>query len=534
MDSSTHRNIEPNPYTTFDADNTSQVLPPAPAVLKRRFSVSETVFAWLSLLFGYLFCRVFPIADSPFGGFLLTVFMFVSALIVIKIKGAKLTPKPIIAFASAILISASLFITSNEFLHFFAYTYAMVVFCYFVFTACGNSVKCGFSDLIIADFIKALFIMPFCSFGTMFKAMFSGKVKGGGKTFLKILAGVGLTLLPTVIVFGLLSYDSDFTKLLDNIFNFNTDKIWAHLGSLVLGVPIGLYIYGSFISSEDKKCKSVLNEKSSAKVIYNMRVAPAVTIIAAVLPLLFLYVVFFISQWEYYISGFTDVLPLGFNRATYAREGFFQLCVVSVINLVAITAVILFMNRKKKADSIILKSVVILFSVFTLILISTAVAKMAMYINTYGLTPKRVYATWLMALIAVLFILISVKMFVRRLKVVAISLVTIVAMFALVSLPNTDSIIARYNVQKYISGSLDTIDLEAMEDLGSSAIPSLLELKLYLNENSSSEYESELNTDIYNYFVDIGLEMKCSERNIFSFTIPDLIAEKELKESGYY
>ena len=522
-----------SPYYS-DNNNIPAPIPPVSAPPKRIFSLSETIFAWLSLLFGYLFCRVFPIADSPFGGFILAVFMFVSALVIIKIKGIRLTAKPLIAFASAVLISASLFITSNAFLHFFAYTYALVVFCYFVFTACGNSVKSGFTDLIVADFVKALFVMPFCSFGCMFKAMFSGKAKGGGKTFLKILIGVGLTLLPTLIVFGLLSYDSDFTKLLDNIFDFNMDKIWAHFGSLILGVPIGLYIYGLFISSVDKKCKSVLNEESSAKVIYNMRVAPAVTVIVAVVPLLFLYVVFFISQWKYYVSGFTGILPDGFIYSAYAREGFFQLCIVSVINLVAITAVILFMNRKNKADSIILKSVVILFSVFTLILISTAVAKMVMYINTYGLTPKRVYATWLMALIAVLFILISVKMFVRKLKVVAISLITVVAMFALISLPNTDSIIARYNVQRYISGSLDTVDLEAMEDLGASAIPSLVELKLYLNENSSGEYESELNTDIYNYFVDIGFEMKYSERNIFSYTIPDLIAEKELKESGYY
>lgn len=523
-----------NPYTPDNNGNTPPYVEPSNGNSKRVFSVSETIFAWLSLLFGYLFCRVFPISQSPLGGFLLTLFMFVSALVVIKIKGFKITPKPIIAFATAILISASLFLTANPFLHFFSYSYALVVFCYFIFIACGNSVKAGFSDFIVADFIKALFVMPFCSFGSMFKAMFSGKGKGSGKTFLKVLIGIGLTLIPTMIVFGLLSYDNDFTNLFNNIFDFDFDKIWSHIGSLILGVPVGLYIYGLFVSSVDKKCSSVLNEESSSKVIYNMRIAPAVTIIAAVVPLLFIYVVFFISQWKYYISGFTGVLPEGFIYSAYAREGFFQLCVVSVINLVAITAVIMFMKRKNKADSFILKTIVILFSVFTLILISTAVAKMVMYINTYGLTPKRVYATWLMSVIAVLFILISLKMFVRKLKVVAISLVAVVTMFAIISLPNTDAFIARYNVERYINGSLDSIDLDAMEDLGTSAIPSLVDLKLYLNKNSNTEYESQLNTDIYNYFEDIIFDMKYIEKNIFSYTIPDMIAERELKESGYY
>lgn len=534
MEPTIHQQTNFSPYTSNTDNNISSPVPPAPTVPKRTFSVSETIFAWLSLLFGYLFCRVFPVSDSPLGGFLLTVFMFVSSLVVIKIKGAKLTAKPVIALVSAILISVSLFITSNAFLHFFAYSYAMAVFCYFIFTACGNSVKAGFSDLIVADFIKALFVMPFCSFDSMFKAVFSGKGKGSGKTFLKVLIGIGLTFIPTMIVFGLLSYDNDFTNLFNNIFDFDFDKIWSHIGSLILGVPIGLYIYGLFVSSVDKKCSSVLNEESSSKVIYNMRIAPAVTIIAAVVPLLFIYVVFFISQWKYYISGFTGDLPEGFIYSAYAREGFFQLCVVSVINLVAITAVIMFMKRKNKADSFILKTIVVLFSVFTLILISTAVAKMVMYINTYGLTPKRVYATWLMSVIAVLFILISLKMFVRKLKVVAISLVAVVAMFAIISLPNNDAFIARYNVERYVNGSLDTIDLDAMEDLGTSAIPSLVDLKLYLNKNSSSDYESQLNTDIYNYFEDIIFDMKYIEKNIFSYTIPDLIAERELKESGYY
>ena len=102
-----------NPYTPDNNGNTPPYIEPSKSNLKRMFSVSETIFAWLSLLFGYLFCRVFPVAESPLGGFVLTVFMFVSALVVIKIKGFKITPKPIIAFTTAILISASLFLTAK-------------------------------------------------------------------------------------------------------------------------------------------------------------------------------------------------------------------------------------------------------------------------------------------------------------------------------------------------------------------------------------------------------------------------------------
>lgn len=109
--------------------------------------------------------------------------MFVSALVVIKIKGFKITPKSIIAFATAILISASLFLTANPFLHFFSYSYALVVFCYFIFIACGNSVKAGFSDFIVADFIKALFVMPFALSVACLKLCFQAKEREAVKLF---------------------------------------------------------------------------------------------------------------------------------------------------------------------------------------------------------------------------------------------------------------------------------------------------------------------------------------------------------------
>jgi len=538
MEPVTHQQTNFNPYNPSEPVYAPQCESPTPENNKRSFSVAESVFAWLSLIFGYLFCRVFPLRESPFGGFLFTLLLFVSSFIILKVLKKKFSLMTVLISLSAVIVSFSLVSTSNNFLHFFSYLYSLAVFGYSIYSACGNNVKNGFTDLIIADFFKALIIMPFCSFGCMFRAMFAGKKKGNRKIFLKILIGIAITILPTFIVFGLLSYDSDFTILLNNIFDFEFDDFWSHLGSLILGVPLGLYIYGLFISSVDKKCKDVLSEENSAKALHNMRIAPVATIIAAVIPLMFLYIVFFISQWKYYISGFTGVLPENFSYASYAREGFFQLCAVAVINLIVITAVILFLKREKTASKLVLKATVLVFSAATLILISTAVAKMVMYINTYGLTPKRVYSTWFMLLIALVFILISLKIFVKKFKVVALSFVLAVVMFTLISVPNVDAFIAKYNVDRYINGTLQTVDLEAMEELGSSAIPSLIELNEHIDKLIESENYSRvdvvLDAKIKDYFIDMSAKLRHSDRNIFSYTIPDKIAQKELKEIGYF
>lgn len=522
-----------NPYTPSEGNLTNQPQSPVSVNNRRKFSVIESVFAWMCLLFGYIFCRVFPLSESPFGGLVFTLLLYISGFIVLMIMKQKLKLMSVVIALTAILISFSLILTSNNFLHFFSYCYSLATFGYFIFSAFGNTARKGFSDLIIADFFKALIIMPFCSFGYMFTAMFSSKKKGRGKIFLKIIVGVAITFIPTLIVFSLLSYDSDFTNLFNNIFDFDFSDFWAHLGSLILGIPIGLYFYGLFISSVDKKCKNILTAESSKKALKNMRIAPAVTIIAAVIPLLFLYAVFFISQWKYYISGFTGTLPQNFSYADYAREGFFQLCIVAVINLIVIIAVVLFLKRDNKANRIILKSIVLVFSASTLILISTAVAKMVMYIETYGLTPKRVYSTWFMLLIALVFILLSLKLFIKKLKVVAVSFALAVTMFALIALPNVDAFIARYNIERYINGTLSTVDLDAMKDLGTSAIPALIDLDKYLDDKEQSAEEIILNDDIYDYFIKTSNYFKQSDKNIFSYTIPDKVAEKALKEIGY-
>ena len=52
------------------------VAPPKPKKEKRIFTVSDTVFAWLSYIIGYLFCRSVHTASSPLGSTLFIVLLF--------------------------------------------------------------------------------------------------------------------------------------------------------------------------------------------------------------------------------------------------------------------------------------------------------------------------------------------------------------------------------------------------------------------------------------------------------------------------
>ncbi len=492
---------------------------------KNNLSLTDTLFAWISLISAYLFCRISPIHQSPLGGFLLIVSLFVITTVFLAIKGAKFTPITVIAAVSAVVLCLGLILSDNPIIHFFSYTYALVTYLYYVYAAFGNSLKNGFCDLVVIDYFKALFVLPFVRFGALFAAVFSNKK--GSKAFRRLLIGIGIAIIPTVMVLALLSYDASFNKLIDKIFDFEFGDLWSHFVSICLAFPLSAFGYGLFVSASEKNCKDKITAEGCKNTSEKIKIAPLLTVSAATLPIFVLYVIFFISQWKYYISGFTGVLPEGFVYSEYAREGFFQLCMISVINLIIIALVSSFSKRNTKVRSAVTKVICILYALSSLVLIATAIAKLLMYIGIYGLTPLRVYAAWFEAVLAVIFLLIIIKQLVPKLNVVISSVAVLVVCFAVLCLGNVDGFIADYNVDRYLDGSLDRVDIDILRDLGDSAVPALVKLEKATEDEKLHIYNLTVNA--LDDMAERMLEQEDDE-NIFSYTLPTYRAKVLLKD----
>ncbi len=520
-------------------------MPPAPPVSPappRTYSTAESVFAWVSMIAGYLFCRAFPVTKYPLGGLLFVVVLFAVTAVLSAVRGGRFGVMPVVAMLSAVAVSGGLFMCANPFLHTFAYLYALATYLYVLYALHAPDRTAGFSDRLAIDYLKAVFVLPFCSFGCVFAALFSGKMKKGGKQIGKILLGVALAIIPTAIVVSLLSYDEGFRRILKQLFDFNIASFGRIFWSSVFAVPIGMYLFGLSVSAADGKGQKLLTPEGCQKAAKGARVAPAVTVTVATLPLLFLYVVFFVSQWDYYMSAFTGVLPKSLSYATYAREGFFQLCAVAVINLAVMIAAMVFMKRREDGRSVLLTALVTVFSLATLVLIATALSKMALYIDEYGLTPKRVYATWLMVVIALVFLVLMLGQFVKKLPKLAVCGTVTVVMFAGLVLCGTDSVIARYNVEHYLDGELKHVDMDAMRDLGNAAIPALVDL--------AEEWDARYGTDSANmkmptvdahdndqldlilYLREVSEDYHAEDMTVWEWTLPRWNAEKALEEIG--
>ena len=457
---------------------------PAP---KRRYTAAESVFAWLCFVLGYLFIRVFMDGFRPLGELLVVILLYALTFVVVKLENARFNAPAVISLLSGLAVSFSTVISSNGGVRFFAFAYALASYTYFVYTVFGNKLAKGFTNLLLVDFFKSAFILPFASFGKIFHGLIPKKGEKCGKGFLRVLIGIALAFIPCVIIIALLFYDESFRNMFKFIDNIGFDTVVEHIVSAGFGIPVAMYVYGLLISSKDKKCENTPNAENCRVAGEKAKIAPVATVLAAVIPISLIYVIFFISQWKYYVSGFVGALPSETSYAEYARRGFFQLTAVAFINFVIIALVGLLMKRDGKAAKIVQKAVSVIFSLMTLVLISTAAAKMIMYIDVYGLTPKRVYASWFICVLAVLFLLVIIKQFAQKLRLVTVSALVVTVMFAGLAFSNIDGIIARYNVERYMNGSLSEIDVVALIDCGDSAVPALADYVKWEDEKNGTD-----------------------------------------------
>lgn len=503
-------------------------------ITERKFNAAETAFAWACVILGYLFCLAFPPAENPLGVLLVQSAALVSATVILVKRGVRLDFRAVVTGVISFAFSFSLILTSNETVAFVALFCSAIAFCCFICAASGARFERGFSDFIVLDLFHALFVFPFYNFAKIFKAMFARK-SNGMKNVFKVVIGLLVAIIPTALVVAYLSYDSGFLRIVDKIFevldNFDVSR---HIFSLAFGCVIAMYFFGVYVSATGDEKPSAVSADDVRYMSGKIRIAPILTVASALLPVLAVYVIFFVSQWQYYVSGFTGRLPEGvISYAEYARSGFFELCSVSVINFVILIAVALFLRRNGRVGSIFLKAVSVIISLMTLVLIGTAMAKMYLYIDRFGLTEKRLLSSWFMVLLAMVFVLVIVRQFVPKLKIVSASAIVLTAMLILLVWGNHNRIIADYNVDLFISGKAETVDIEMLEGLESSSDPALVRLAEFWDSEELSESQ-RIEKDLkYGWLMHVlkTERVRLTNRNAFSgFSVPDSLALEAINE----
>ena len=458
----TEGNPAPMTQTAQTSTMTSGVSPASLNLIKTTYTKAEAVFALLCLPLGYLFVK-FVMAGGL--GIAATVFFLLSMVIisaVFKQEKVKQSKKSILLLVLAVVFSLYFTLSANTLLKLFNVLFVMALISLWCFSVNNDGYKGEGRTLAysVINFLSALVARPMSHFGKCFSAL-SGLSKGkkSSKNVIYALVGLLIALPCTLIVTALLvSADAGFEKLMSGIEENLIEKVIINAFQIVIGLPAALYIFGMVFDSIRSRQSDKVPYEKCIGICGKMRVSPSVMMYFSVVPLCIIYVMFFFTQISYFLNAFGGVLPDGFTVAEYARRGFFELFWVAIINLCVIAVInTLCKYGEDGTRPSGLTFFTVLLSAFTLILIATAVSKMLLYISSFGLTRMRVYTTWFMLLLTILFVLVIIYQF-RKIKIAQIGSAAFCIMFFMLCFSNVDSLIVSYNFDAYKRGAIEEFD----------------------------------------------------------------------------
>lgn len=269
-------------------------------------------------------------------------------------------------------------------------------------------------------------------------------------------------------------------------------NLMIYLVQLLLGLPIGMFLYNSLYNNATRRNIRSLRQSDCTRILEGMRIAPGMLLYAIMTPVCFVYAVYIGLQASYLFSGFAGTLPEGFSYASYARSGFFELCFLSVLNFLLIALLFLTCRRQGDARPLPLRIYSSILCVITLLLIATSESKMFLYISEMGLTPKRVYTAWFMLFLALVFLMLLLRQFRPRFHLARGVLVTGTLMLGLLAFSLPDAWIASYNLNAYKAGKLPQLHISDFVDLSDDAYLLYPDYRQQLEDMSPSVYEIHL------------------------------------------
>jgi len=487
---------------------------------KYSFARIDFIAALAALVLGYLFVCVIPVGHHPFGAMLFVILLYVLTFVFIYCSGKRPDKLSLVLGAVGIAFSTG-FILSSAVLGWLFFG-EILLYIYFVYSAFGNRNENGIGQFFWFDAVKSVTLMPFSAFGALIRALVPAKKDGVNKKIavnvLWGLLGLVLAIVPVLIIGNLLSYDNSFEALLKKISNaFDFSDIGEFFRKMIFAVPVALYGFGQLTASKLNFNRERYNAEECKKITEKAGFLPTALSFAAMIPVLALYVIFFISQWGMYVSAFTGVLPDDLTYAEYARQGFFELCAVCGINAALMLGVNIFTKKNTRASDITMRIIKGVTALFSIVLAATALSKMFLYIGAYGLTLKRVLSSWLIILLLIVFVPVILYQFSRKFRFNAALMIAFALMFGGLVFCDVPTLVAEYNTNAYLSGTLDFIDTaELYNACGEAGIPSLVKLS---ESAPSGEIRREAEGFIEMYKTHKAQEEKDGERGIFSFSV---------------
>ena len=204
--------------------------------------------------------------------------------------------------------------------------------------------------------------------------------------------------IPLVVVFAALmaSADAVFSNAVNSLIAFEIKSVAAHLARALLWTWIaGGFLHGTLIQEAED-----LPESSPAPMF---RLGPVeVGTVLGALDLLFL--AFVAIQVRYLFGGEAHIeITDGLTYAEYARHGFFELLAVAALVLPLVLGVHWLLRDSSPALRIAFRVLSAALILLVYVVVASALQRMRLYVDEFGLTQLRLYSTAFMLWLVVVF-----------------------------------------------------------------------------------------------------------------------------------
>lgn len=459
----------------------------------------EAVFAWCAFALGFVFThfcvRYF---GGLWGGLFWAAFGVLTAVYA-KMNSIVFKKFQWVMFGIAELFCLTPIFCANRELCFLAAVFSFVLYFYLILCVSGAE---SFGRHFVLDLVNSLLMRPLANLTQQPVCAFSlFKDKKHSKNVLYAVFGLLLAVPLTIVVAAMLiSSDEVFGDMMRSFADNPSVLSFSLVWELLFAVPIGMYLFGAQYSLRD----TVPEYRKNAS---EYRLLPTVTVYFAVSPICIFYLIYIIVQ----CGNIADVLSGsgGIRYSDFARQGFFELCAIAVINLGVIVFALTFSKRRKDdVKPLLLRIYAIMISVFTLMIIATALVKMFMYIGEFGMTQLRIYTSWFMILLAFVFAVVLISQ-IREFVIWKWLFAGFVLMFGLLCFGNFDGNMAAYNINAYKSGNLSELDVWSFDELGAAAVAPAAKMLYECDDQQLSgeldrfirrQHELDRNEDEFAYF----------------------------------
>ncbi|MDE6470352.1 MAG: DUF4173 domain-containing protein [Eubacterium sp.] len=320
---------------------------------------------------------------------------------------------------------------------------------------------------LINDVISGSLLYPIKNLPDMFGSI-KVSAKSDKKSFNAVIGIVVALPVLLIIIPLLVKSDAAFEGLIDTVIN--------NIGKYILQV-IFAFIIAPYLISFMLGKRQGINKRTGKGKSTGRKSIPASGVISFLSVISATYIVYLFSQLAYFFSTFNGILPddYEYSASAFARRGFFEMFAICVINILIISIVTILAKRNdSKRLSLVIKALSCFISLFSVLLIITAMSKMRLNIFIFGLSKNRLLVSVFMLMLVVIIAFFIVHIFVPRLNYMQPIIIICSAMFITLAFADVDGAVAKYNVSN--QNELESVDVSYLGNLADSAIPYILEL----------------------------------------------------------